>query len=607
MIGAPAAVPGRCGARFPTPSTVRHPYSAGVRIREARPDEADELSALALRSKGYWGYPADFLASCRPRLTLRPDEVVARRVVVAEDPQTGRTVGVGSLEGEPPHGAIGLLFVVPDLIRSGVGALLYAHLLETARGLGFRRLAIDSDPHAVGFYQALGARYAAGGALPRLYADLGVRPDWARAWTGGRRAVQVGNVAEFQAQFGPLTAATRLAGRHYACMAAFGSPHPAALVLPGTVPDGWLTLLRHRLGWCAVEVYDGLCDGTDGRGDRTDGLSAEVLARPALVERLRGLGLPFVPWGHTAAAGRLSGDVLPPGALRHESKRAAHALFARLAPAHPGIAVPDQWVAAGRVAAAGRALGLVRAGGGVLKTEHGVGGSGTRVVTRARDLLPALRGLPGGPLLVERRMTAGGPPLDLTYDGIVTASGAVHDVGVGAMDVATAAYLGVTVGPGAVPTGLEAVARGFGRAVGRELAADGYHGWYDVDFVAAGPGLLAPTEINLRLTGPAAAFMVKARLDETRGGDHVVRALDHVPLAARLPAGHLMSFLADLTRRCAAAGAVLVPSIPTAAFDPAPFVGVLLAAPARSAVAAAEAAVRAAAEDTGRIFDTGPR
>jgi hypothetical protein len=35
-------------------------------------------------------------------------------------------------------------------------------------------------------------------------------------------------------------------------------------------------------------------------------------------------------------------------------------------------------------------------------------------------------------------------------------------------------------------------------------------------------GRLAPAEINLRLTGPSAAFMVKLRLDETRGGDHVV-------------------------------------------------------------------------------------
>jgi hypothetical protein len=41
-----------------------------VRIRPARPDEAGAISALALRSKGHWGYDAAFLAACRENLTI---------------------------------------------------------------------------------------------------------------------------------------------------------------------------------------------------------------------------------------------------------------------------------------------------------------------------------------------------------------------------------------------------------------------------------------------------------------------------------------------------------------------------------------------------------
>ncbi|MFJ2649931.1 GNAT family N-acetyltransferase [Streptomyces sp. NPDC087420] len=616
-----------------------------MRIRNARPDEARTLSALMLRSKAHWGYDAAFLAACRDELTLAADEMAARRVVVAEDARSGELLGVGSLEGEAPDGTLGLLFVEPRLIGRGIGRTLYAHLLDTARAAGFTRLTLHSDPHATGFYRALGARpVPGGGPLPRLRVELPARAAWLHAWTGGRRAVHLGNIAEFQAQFGAVSPAGLRAAGHYACLAALIGPHPAAVVLPRPVPAGWIGLLARQLAWEQVEMYDDLsddlgdgpghdpaaCPGHDpaaahvddpaaghgddpaaahvddpaaGHGDGPSAVAAGVLARPALAARLRALGVPFVAWGHTAASAELSGAPLPPGALRHESKRASHALFTALAPAHPDVTVPAQWHVPGRAAAVRRIAARALSGAGsVVKTEHGVGGSGTRVITSPRHVMPALRALPRGPLLVEEYLTDTTTPGDPTYDGVVDAAGAVHSVGVGAMDVRGTAYQGVTVGPGAVPGRVEAAALAFGEAVGRELAANGYRGWYDVDFVAAPGGRLAPTEINLRLTGPSVAFMAKARLDETRGGSHVVRSADQIPLGARLPDAELMDWLCDLTTRCTRIGAVLLPTIPTAAFEPAPWVGVLLAARTLAALDAAEALVRTAAQDLGRMF-----
>ncbi|PVE04389.1 GNAT family N-acetyltransferase [Streptomyces scopuliridis] len=591
-----------------------------MRIREARPDEAPALSALVLRSKAHWGYDEAFLAACRDELTISAHEVTARRLAVAEDETSGEALGVASLEGRAPDGTLGLLFVEPRVIGLGIGRALYAHVLDRARELGFERLTIDSDPHAVDFYRTLGARpVPGGGALPRLLVEPPPRRAWVRAWTRGLRTVQLGNVGEFQTQFGELTPLARRASGHYSCLAALGSPHPAAVVLPVTVPPGWVELLCRQLAWESVEVYDGL--GAHHNDEAPPpGLAAAILARPALTRRLRGLQLPFVPWGHTGPSGELSGEPLPPGALRYESKSAANSLFRRLAPAHPAITVPVQRTVANRREAARLLLALVRSGaGGVVKTEHGVGGSGTHVVRSVRGLLPVLRALPRGPLLVEDYLTdvADGSapgqgdsppdlppdvPRDLTYDGLVDPAGTVHDVGAARMDVADTAYRGATVGPGAVPDRAASIALRFGHAVGLELAASGYRGWYDVDFVTATAGRLAPTEINLRLTGPSVAFMVKARLDETRGGDHLVRSLDHIPLGARLPDAQLIAWLKELTTRCAGIGAVLVPSIPTAAFDPAPFLGVLLAARAPDCLDAAEALVRGAAQDLGRIF-----
>jgi GNAT superfamily N-acetyltransferase len=128
-----------------------------MRIREARPEEAAILTELALRSKGHWGYDEDFVARCREELTLQPDEVEQRRTAVAE--HQGQVVGFVTVQGDPPDGELGMLFVDPPAIGHGVGRLLFQHALAVAAALGFKRLEIESDPHAEPFYRAMGATH----------------------------------------------------------------------------------------------------------------------------------------------------------------------------------------------------------------------------------------------------------------------------------------------------------------------------------------------------------------------------------------------------------------------------------------------------------------
>ncbi|MFB0631210.1 GNAT family N-acetyltransferase [Streptomyces sp. AB3(2024)] len=582
-----------------------------AKVRAARDGEAAALTALVMRSKAYWGYDAGFLAACAPELAVREAELAGRRIAVAEN-GAGRLLGVASLEALDGEVArLGLLFVEPSAIGRGVGRLLYRDVLGRAAALGVRRLLIDSDPHATGFYRAMGAVASAGAppGLVRFEVAPAVLVGWARAWTGGVPAVHVGNVAEFNAQFADASVGREpLAAHDYACLAAFYSPYPAVLVLPRAVPPGWIRLVGRQLGWGpGVEVLDGLAE-------RDPGLSDAVLARPELARRVTGRGLPLVPWGRTEPYGRLAGLPWRPRDLRYESKSAAHALFARILAGggHPGIALPAQWRAATRWAAVRTVRSRARAGlGTVLKSEHGVGGSGTRVVTPALvravgGARAALRGLPRGPLLVEEYVEGPeGPargPRDLTYDGFVDGEGRPHEVGTAVMEVCDGAYRGATVGPAVVPAALEEPLRAFGAAVGRELAASGYRGWFDVDFVVDAAGRPAPTEANLRLTGPSVAFMVAARLDVLRGAGHLVRIVDRVELGARLPEGQVELLCGDLVEACAGSGAVFVPAIVTGAFDPAPWIGVLLAARDGGALDAAEALVRAGALAVGEGF-----
>ncbi|MFJ3792106.1 GNAT family N-acetyltransferase [Kitasatospora sp. NPDC090091] len=126
-----------------------------MRIRPARPEEAALLSAIALRSKAYWGYDEAFMAACREELTLDPAAIERRRTAVAE--ADGRVLGFVTLVGAPPQGELGMLFVDPDSIGRGVGRRLVDHVRERAGVLGFRRLTIDADPNAEPFYLAMGA------------------------------------------------------------------------------------------------------------------------------------------------------------------------------------------------------------------------------------------------------------------------------------------------------------------------------------------------------------------------------------------------------------------------------------------------------------------
>jgi GNAT superfamily N-acetyltransferase len=125
-------------------------------IRAARPDEAEVLSELAFRSKAYWGYDDAFMAACRDTLTIPAAHVEGRRTAVAE--RDGRILGMVTVDGSPPDGALGMLFVAPDAIGRGVGHRLFEYAIATARGIGFTRLTIDADPNAESFYLAMGAR-----------------------------------------------------------------------------------------------------------------------------------------------------------------------------------------------------------------------------------------------------------------------------------------------------------------------------------------------------------------------------------------------------------------------------------------------------------------
>jgi GNAT superfamily N-acetyltransferase len=126
-----------------------------VRIRRASPEEAGDLSALALRSKAFWGYDEAFLARCRAELTVDRDQIPALRAHVAEE--GGAPLGFFTVSGSPPDGELVHLYVAPEAIGRGIGTALLRAARDVARREGFKTLEIHADPNAEPFYLRHGA------------------------------------------------------------------------------------------------------------------------------------------------------------------------------------------------------------------------------------------------------------------------------------------------------------------------------------------------------------------------------------------------------------------------------------------------------------------
>ncbi|MGB7326809.1 MAG: GNAT family N-acetyltransferase [Rubripirellula sp.] len=125
-----------------------------ISFRTARPDEADQLTQLAIESKRTWGYDDEQMSLWIPGFTFTPDNIVSRTVTVAE--MEGKTVAVSSLCISNNECHLDEFWVRPSSIGTGVGRQLLAHTLALASQAGFETVTVVSDPNAEGFYLRFG-------------------------------------------------------------------------------------------------------------------------------------------------------------------------------------------------------------------------------------------------------------------------------------------------------------------------------------------------------------------------------------------------------------------------------------------------------------------
>lgn len=128
-------------------------------LREAVPADSSLLSALAFRSKSYWGYPTEFMEACRAELSYSKADIESESLTFVLAEWAAELAGFCAIE-ESPGSVFELdaLFVEPALMRHGIGRALIAHAKAHVLVRGGHTLIIQGDPNAEAFYLACGAR-----------------------------------------------------------------------------------------------------------------------------------------------------------------------------------------------------------------------------------------------------------------------------------------------------------------------------------------------------------------------------------------------------------------------------------------------------------------
>ena len=127
------------------------------RVSRATPENASALTAVAFAAKRYWGYPEDWIREWAPLLTFTPEFIRAQ--VTFKATEGTEIIGAAAIEVQETDASIVHLWVMPAAMGSGVGGSLFAACETAARSIGAKRLIIESDPNAEGFYRKMGATF----------------------------------------------------------------------------------------------------------------------------------------------------------------------------------------------------------------------------------------------------------------------------------------------------------------------------------------------------------------------------------------------------------------------------------------------------------------
>jgi N-acetylglutamate synthase-like GNAT family acetyltransferase len=113
--------------------------------------DADILTEIALKSKGYWEYTDEQLESWREDLTVFPE--MFQKYKICKYLIDDQIAGFYILEEiDQKTSNLKFLFISPDFIKRGVGYQLLQHAVASSKKQNHHVMQVLSDPNAESFY-----------------------------------------------------------------------------------------------------------------------------------------------------------------------------------------------------------------------------------------------------------------------------------------------------------------------------------------------------------------------------------------------------------------------------------------------------------------------
>ena len=122
-------------------------------IQKASPENSTAITALTIRSKGFWNHGKELIGKWEANLTVSEEYITKQKVnkLIEND----QLIGFYAFEKESAETAkLEFLFVDPPFIGKGHGKRLLADALDRMKQFGYRKVTLDADPNAEAFYNA---------------------------------------------------------------------------------------------------------------------------------------------------------------------------------------------------------------------------------------------------------------------------------------------------------------------------------------------------------------------------------------------------------------------------------------------------------------------
>ena len=141
-------------------------------IRPALADETAILSKIAASSEAHWGYDDIFMNQFRTLYAVDPDFINENPTFVYI--RDNQIIGFYSLNLKGRFCELEFMYVKPEVIGKGIGAILWHHMIKQCKKNEIEMITLVTSPQARGFYEKMGAKHS--GDVPSLLDETKIIP-----------------------------------------------------------------------------------------------------------------------------------------------------------------------------------------------------------------------------------------------------------------------------------------------------------------------------------------------------------------------------------------------------------------------------------------------